>query len=154
MATWIARYYCPTGHMTFSLLPDCFAAKLPGSLAEVERVVAEAEGPGTQEAIAVRARPEVEPDSAMRWTQRRVRAVHASLRAVIGLLPVLLAGCQPTVLSIRAELGVECVLPVLREKAGPHLSALPPPLGFGPRSERRWPRQSAVQQHSGRSPPA
>ncbi len=57
------------------------------------------------EAIAVRAWPEVEPDSAMRWTRRRVRAVHAGLRAVIGLLPALLAGCRPTAQSIRVALG-------------------------------------------------
>jgi hypothetical protein len=31
--------YCPQGHRTFSLLPDCPAARLPGALAEVEGVV-------------------------------------------------------------------------------------------------------------------
>jgi hypothetical protein len=37
--TEIARWYCLTGHCTFSLLPDCLAARLPGTLAEVESVV-------------------------------------------------------------------------------------------------------------------
>ena len=36
----ISRWYCPTGHTTFSLLPDCLASRLPGSLDEVEQVVA------------------------------------------------------------------------------------------------------------------
>ena len=35
----IARYYCPTAHETFSLLPDCLASHLPGELAAVESVV-------------------------------------------------------------------------------------------------------------------
>ena len=149
----VPRWYCPTAHATVSLLADCFAAKLPGSLASLERVVAEAERPGTQEAVAMQIRPELEPAGALRWTRRRVRAVHAGLRAAIGLLPVLLAGCLPDILSVRAALGVEFALPVLREKAGPHLSLLPPPLGFGPRPQRRRPRPSSVQHDPGPDPP-
>ncbi len=150
----VPRFYCPTEHATVSLLADCFASRLPGSLASVERVVVEAEGPGTREAVATRVRPELEPSGALRWTRRRVRAVHAGLRAAIGLLPMLLAGCTPDILSVRAALGAEFALPVLREKAGPYLSLLPPPLGFGPRPEKRRPRPSAVQQHPGPDPPA
>jgi hypothetical protein len=37
--THIARWYCPQGHRTFSLLPDHLAARFPGTLAEIERVV-------------------------------------------------------------------------------------------------------------------
>ena len=36
--TRIARWYCPESHTTFSLLPDCLAARLPGTLDEVEQV--------------------------------------------------------------------------------------------------------------------
>ena len=39
----IARWYCPESHTTFSLLPDCLAARLPGTLAELEEAVATAE---------------------------------------------------------------------------------------------------------------
>ena len=34
--TRIARWHCPESHTTFSLLPDCLAARLPGTLAELE----------------------------------------------------------------------------------------------------------------------
>ena len=39
----IARWYCRESHTTFSLLPDCLAARLLGELDEVEEVVAHAE---------------------------------------------------------------------------------------------------------------
>jgi hypothetical protein len=36
----VARWYCPTGHTTFSLLPDCLASRLSGTLDADEEVVA------------------------------------------------------------------------------------------------------------------
>jgi hypothetical protein len=42
-ATRIARWYCPEGHRTFSLLPDFLAARLPGLLCSIEEAVATAE---------------------------------------------------------------------------------------------------------------
>ncbi|MBT8369123.1 MAG: hypothetical protein KJP23_30890, partial [Deltaproteobacteria bacterium] len=39
----IARWYCADGHMSFSLLPDCLASRLPGTLLEIEDVVAKVE---------------------------------------------------------------------------------------------------------------
>jgi hypothetical protein len=41
--TRVARWSCPEGHCTFSLLPDCLAAPLSGTLSEVEAVVRAAE---------------------------------------------------------------------------------------------------------------
>ena len=41
--TLIARWYCRESHTTFSLLPDCLAARLPGTLARLEEVVAHPE---------------------------------------------------------------------------------------------------------------
>jgi len=38
----IARWYCPKGHRTFSLLPDLLAARMPGLLASVDAAVATA----------------------------------------------------------------------------------------------------------------
>ena len=50
--TRIPRWYCPEGHCTFSLLADCFASRLSGSLTELERVVVEAEQAKSLEAAA------------------------------------------------------------------------------------------------------
>ena len=41
--TKVARWRCPAGHCTFSLLPDHLAARLPGTLPEIEHVVATVE---------------------------------------------------------------------------------------------------------------
>jgi hypothetical protein len=35
----VARWYCPTGKTSFSLLPDCLASRLGGSLDAVEEEV-------------------------------------------------------------------------------------------------------------------
>ena len=35
----VTRYYCPTAHETFSLLPDCLASRFPSDLDDLERVV-------------------------------------------------------------------------------------------------------------------
>ena len=49
--TRVARWYCPEGHRTFSLLPDCLAARLSGTLSEVEAVVRAAEQAPSLEAL-------------------------------------------------------------------------------------------------------
>ncbi|HEX9401355.1 MAG TPA: hypothetical protein VF912_14695 [Anaeromyxobacter sp.] len=83
------------------LLPDFLCSRLTGTLAEVERVVAAVEVAPTQEAASEVLRPDIELPGALRWLRRRIRLVHAGLAAAIGLLPVLLAKCEPTVPSIR-----------------------------------------------------
>jgi len=150
---WIARYYCRTGHTTFSLLPEFLCSRLTGTLAEVEVVVAAAEAAPSQEVASAAVRPAVELPGALRWLRRRTRLVHAGLAAVIGLLPGLLAGQTPTVTSLRSALTAEEVLLRLRGEAVEHLAVLPPPLGFGPRPARRMPRPTALQQEAGPDPP-
>jgi hypothetical protein len=150
----IARGYCPTAHATVSLLPDFLCSRLTGTLAEVERVVAAVEVAPTQEAASEVLRPDIELPGALRWLRRRIRLVHAGLAAAIGLLPVLLAKCEPTVPSIRSALGAEVALVCLRDQAALHLGALPPPLGFGPRPLRRRPSPTALQQGTGPDPPS
>lgn len=149
----IARWWCPTEHTSISLLPDFLCSRLTGSLAEVEAVVAAADAAPTREAASETLRPDIELPGALRWLRRRTRLVHAGLAAAIGLLP-LLAGCRPTVPSIRSALGAEMALVCLRDRAAPHLGALPPPLGFGPRPLRRRPSPTALQQETGPDPPA
>ncbi len=150
----IARWWCPTAHTSISLLPDFLCARLTGTLAEVEAVVALSDAAPTQEAASEVLRPDIELPGALRWLRRRSQLVHAGLAGAIGLLPGLLAGCKPTVTSVRLALGAEVALVCLRERVAPHLVALPPPLGFGPRPLRRRPSPAALQQEAGPDPPA
>jgi len=117
-------------------------------------VVAAADAAPTQEAASEALRPDIELPGALRWLRRRTRLVQAGLAAAIGLLPGLLAGCKPTVTSVRSVLGAEVALVRVRLELAPHLVTLPPPLGFGPRPLRRWPSPTALQQEAGPDPPA
>ena len=95
--THIARWYCPQGHRTFSLLPDHLAARFPGTLSEIEQVVATVEQASSLEAAADELRRDaVTLPSAVRWVRRRVGPVRALLTILVGLLPDLLLGCAPT----------------------------------------------------------
>ena len=131
--TRVARFYCPESHTTFSLLPDCLAARLPGTLADLEAAVAVAEqAPSLVAAANIVRRDAVHLPGAVRWLSRRVRRVHRALMAVRGLLPEHLARCAATVVSFRDRLATQAVLVTLRELAAPQLSMLPAPLGFYP----------------------
>ncbi len=70
--------------------------------------------------------------SGARWVRRRTLSVRAALSALCGMVP-LLAGVEPTVMSLRPVLGTADVLVRLREVGADHLAWLPPPVGFGPR---------------------
>lgn len=83
----IARYYCPTAHETFSLLPDCLASRFPGELAAVEAVVAVVEAARSVEAAADVLRPDITLSSAVRWVRRRLTPVRRVLLAVVTLMP-------------------------------------------------------------------
>lgn len=127
----IPRWYCPEGHRTFSLLADCFASRLPGSLSDLERVVIEVEQARSLEAAADGLRTDdISLPGAIRWTRRRAQGVHTVLRILLTLLPECLCGCQPTVSALRQWLGVQWVLPQVREMAAAYLGVLPPPVGF------------------------
>ncbi len=153
----VPRWYCPDGQMSFSLLPDFLAAKLPGSLAELEQVVTELEQAPSVEAAADQLRPDIELPGRLRWVRRREKLVHAALVVLIGLLPELLGGCEPTLGSVGAGLAAESgsVLRAVRALAEPQLQALPPPLGFGPRSAQQAPGSDRWRQHDSgpRAPP-
>ncbi|WP_242396296.1 hypothetical protein [Anaeromyxobacter oryzisoli] len=150
----IARWWCPTARTSISLLPDFMCSRLTGTLAEVEAVVAAADAAPTREVASEVLRPDVELPGALRWLRRRTRLVHAGLAAAIGLLPGLLARCEPTITSVRSALGAEVALVRLRAELVPHLAALPPPLGFGPRPAQRRSSLTALQQESGTDPPS
>ncbi|MER9645292.1 hypothetical protein [Mesorhizobium sp. M0239] len=107
----VARWYCPQGRMTFSLLPDFLAARLPGLLATIERAVAVTASTRSMEVAAdVLRGPEVDLPGAMRWLRRRVIAVRRSMTAVKWVTPLL----APDVLE-RAAIGDDTpIMPKLR----------------------------------------
>jgi hypothetical protein len=131
----VPRWWCPKAGASISLLPSFLAARLTGTLAAVESVVAAVESAGGVAAAVDAVHP---PDAAhaiglagaVRSIRRRVAAVRAALLAIATLMPERFVGVAPTLASFRAALGVERVLVVVREIAARHLGALPVPLGL------------------------
>ena len=151
--TLIARWYCPEGHRTFSLLPDCLAARLTGTLAEVEALVRAVEQAPSQAAACAQLRLEIELPGLERWVARRVASVHTALHLLKGVRPELFAGCAPTLTAFGERLGVAEVLMALRGIAEAFLPTLPKPLGFVPRRQPGGGRSSARQHGVGADPP-
>jgi hypothetical protein len=152
--TWIARWYCPQGHRTFSLLPDHLAARFPGTLSEIEQVVATVEQSKSVEAAADALRSDpITLTSAVRWVRRRVAPVRALLTIMVGLLPQWLLGCVPTIAALRVRLACPQVLVALRERAKLHLQGLARPLGFLHPCYAGGEHQSELQQRMGPDPP-
>jgi hypothetical protein len=127
------------------MLPDFLASRLPGTLDEVEEAVRVTEG-ATLEEAADRLKPGILLPGALRWLRRRINHVQTALVIVVGLL---LYNCPPTLASFRKVLGTDRVLITLRKTARQHLHALPPCLGFCPRSEGRWAKKIGLQQSMG-----
>jgi hypothetical protein len=131
----IARYYCPTAHETFSLLPDCLASRFPGALDPIEQVVATVETARSVEAAADVLRPDITLASAVRWVRRRLTPVRRALLAVVTLLPDLFTN-DARLGAVRLALATPSALVALRTHAAAHLATLPTPLGFHPRAAR------------------
>jgi hypothetical protein len=128
----IARWRCPGSQTTFSLLPDCLASRLSSTLREVEAVAAAVEATEESvERVAHRLRPDIGTQGAVRWVRRRVQGAALALLAVKGLRPDVLAGAEPNLQGFRVVLGVEHVLPALRELTGAQVTAVPAPIGLG-----------------------
>jgi hypothetical protein len=154
--TLVARWYCPTGHTTFSVLPDCLASRLSGSLDAVEEVVAAVETKAAAgasiETAAGEIRPDIDLPGAVRWVRRRLGPVRMVLLAMVTLLPGEL-GTAPRLLAVRDALATTRTLVHLREIGEQHLGKLAPPIGFGPRARRRSRRRSRAQHETGPDPP-
>ena len=142
----IARHYCPRGHVTFSLLPDCLASRLSSSLTAVEEVALAVERAPSLERAASALRPDIELPGAVRWTRRRVRSVRTLL---VTLVTLFAWDCAPSVTALRTQLGVPTVLVPLREMAHAELGVLPPYFGFGPRRGPRRARDGPTQHEMG-----
>ena len=132
----VARYYCPTAHETFSLLPDCLASRFPSDLDDLERVVTHVATARSVEAAADTRRPDIDLPSAVRWIRRRLTLVRTALVIVAGVLPGLRLR-DASLVALAAAWGTDRVLVTLRGRVASHLAILPPPLGFGPRPSRR-----------------
>jgi hypothetical protein len=135
----VPRWWCPKQGESISLLPSFLAARLSGTVAEVEDIVAKVDEAGSVAAAVDAVLP---PDAeepiglvgAVRWIRRRVVAVRAALLAIVTLMPERFAGVRPTLAGFREALCRERVLVTLRELVQRHLGALPVPLGFRARA--------------------
>jgi hypothetical protein len=148
----VARWYCPDAHETFSLLPDCLAARLQGSLDEVEQVVIEVEGAASVEAASAALRPDIELPGAVRWVRRRLTGVRTALLALVTLLPARL-GSRTELVAVRTELASERALVALREIGAAHLPRLARPLGFRSLRSGRAESEERLQHKTGPDPP-
>jgi hypothetical protein len=164
--TYVARWYCRLGHQTFSLLPDHLAARFPGTLAEIECVVAAAERASSVQACADALRLDpISLPSAMRWVRRRLAPVHALLPIVVAMVPQHLQGCAPTIEAFHERLvagsaagsvtasAPGSALVRLRDLLSVHLAALAYPLGFRHRGPGAGEHRTGLQQHKGPDPP-
>jgi len=152
--TKIVRVFRHTGQITFSLLPDCFSSRLPGALADVEKVVlmveTHARDSGCELSAETAGKMLSSPDLAalaeksgvdgklfdravdIRWLKRRVEHVIAVLSAVAGMLPETFGNRGPTLAAFRSVLNGP-VLVRLRAIAEPRIHEIPRPVGLIPR---------------------
>jgi hypothetical protein len=132
----IARWYCPEGRKTFSLLPDFLASRLPGLLASIENGVNLAGSARSMEGAADVLRGlDICLPSAVRWLRRRVRGVRASIAAATAIAPQLMSNFMAGAAS-RSD-GVSVLLRLRTELASEILDRVPAPLGFQRSAHRR-----------------
>ena len=139
-------------------MPDCLAARLPGTLDALEAVVVVAEEASSQEEAANEVRCPSDDDAielpgALRWLRRRVDLVHDVLARVIGLIPDKLAGCAATMGAVRDKLKSNSALMALRGLVAGQLQTLPAPLGFQPHGIGARGRKPGFQHSMGPDPP-
>lgn len=152
----VRRFRCPQGGQTVSLLPDCLAAHLPGTLAEVEQVVREVARADFPRGGCQQLHPStyLGVAGARRWVARRVERVRLCLALLTTLLPESCGRLEPTVEAFGTALGTATVLVTLRAVAATELAVLPAPVGFSRQMPAVKPASQPVQHTTGRSPPA
>ena len=131
----VARFWCPLARRSVSLLPAFLAARMPGTLDEVEAVVLAVEQAGSIAAAVEQVHPAdaeraIGPVCAERSIRRRLQPVCAALLAVVTLFPERFRDITPTIAALREALGTDRVLVTVRCIAEQHLGALPAPFGF------------------------
>ena len=112
--TQVRRFLCRREGRTVSLLPDCLAARVPGSLEDREQAMGVAEGAVSRTAAAEQTRPPGHGSLASTERWRRVQWVSVMLVLVEGQCPEWFAGVQPTLEGFGLQLGGETVLRRLR----------------------------------------
>ena len=171
--TLIARWYCPQGHRTFSLLPDHLAARFPGTLVDLQRVVSSAELAPSRAACVQALRPDpISLPSALRWLDRRVHMLRAVLAKIVTMLPEWFQGCAPTITAVGLCLAshvpsnapsnapacsqARAALPALmqlRPLLATHLHSLARPIGFLHRRGVTQHHHEPAQHNMGPDPP-
>ena len=148
----VARWYCPASRRTFSLLPDCLAAGMAGTLQRAEQAAAAVErGEPLQPSVELIRTAEEDADAVglaagVQWIKRRHRNVVAGLVVIAGLMPEVFGDCAATVDGFARRLGSDAVLTTLRQRCAAHLQAVPAPIGFLPRSAPSRPAMTSSQQ--------
>lgn len=148
----VARWYCPASRRTFSLLPDCLAAQMTGTLHRAQQAAAVVERGEPLLPLVELLRPADEDADAVglaagvQWIKRRHRSVMAGLVVSAGLMPDVFGDCAVTVEGFAQRLGCEAVLVALRQRCAAHLQQVPAPIGFLPRSEPSCPAMTSTQQ--------
>lgn len=146
----ISRWYCSKGHTTFSLLPDCLSARLPGTLLEVEVLLNKVQDSPSQEAVADKIRDDIELIGALRWVRHRLFLVQMTLNMLIDLVPDLPKNFIPKISCFQQFFDVQFVLPVIRGYVSSHLQILPPPIGFASCPKKK---KNRFQHKMGTDPP-
>ena len=147
----VPRFYCRKGRRTFSLLPEFLAARMTGTLEQVEAVVVAAHAGPTQEATATKLRPDIEPAGALRWMRRRTQPIAVACLAVATLYPKEFSP-PATLANMRRQKGAMALLQSMRKLAEPQLQSLPAPFGFRRRGLWRERSQNLLQHKPGADP--
>lgn len=154
--TKIVRFLCHTENITFSLLPDCFASRLPGTLVDVEAAVFMVEtalacesGCDVPESMENSLISSLDLSSAaektgvdqrlfdkaadFRWLKRRIQYVLCVLSTVISLFPETFGNHRPTLTSFRSLHTGAPILIRLRISTESRIHEIPLPVGLNPR---------------------
>lgn len=149
----VARWYCRRSQTTFSLLPDCLASQLRGSLDTIEAALVTAQEVGVAAAEQrLRLDEEVGLAATQRWLAHRRKGVGAVLRTLVTAYPDRL-GAVTDIRQLRLVLGTDRALVALRHLAVGHLQVLAPPLGLCPRRQCRTRCARQFQHETGSDPP-
>ena len=126
----VPRWRCRLADTTFSKLPDCLAAQMPGALQHLEDIVVAWSGGASLASLAREFFSRSSTSAGRRHVKRTILAVERCLRPVPGLRPDLFSGFPVGLMAMREQLGTTSLLVDLREQCEPLLPVLRRPLGF------------------------